>query len=66
MAGENFAKLRAQWSREVPKLAFIEIAEQGRDLAVNDLGGQHTSRIGRDVISSALPNALIFELAREN
>jgi hypothetical protein len=66
IAGENFAKLRAQWSREVPKLAFIEITEQGRDLAVNDLGGQHTSRIGRDVISSALPNALIFELARGN
>jgi len=65
VAGENFAKLRAQWSRDVPKLAFIEIAEQGRDLAVSDLGGQHTSRIGRDVITSALPKALIFELARE-
>ena len=66
LAGENFAKLRAEWSREVPSLAFIEIAEQGRDLAVNDLGGQRTSRIGRDVITSALPNALIFELAQGN
>ena len=63
LAGENFRKLRAQWSREVPALAFIEISEQGRDLEVIDLGGQRTSRIGRDVIAGALPNALMFELA---
>ena len=64
LAGEKFAALRAQWHREVPTLAFIEISEQGRDLEVSDLGGQRTSRIGRDVIVSALPNALMFELAK--
>jgi len=64
LAGENFRKLRTDWSHEVPTLAFIEIAEQGRDLEVSDIGGQRTSRIGRDVISSALPSALTFELSQ--
>ena len=64
LAGENFGKLRTEWSREVPTLAFIEIAEQGRELQVSDIGGQRTSRIGRDVIASALPSALMFELSK--
>ena len=64
LAGENFRQLRAEWSREVPALAFIEIAEQGRELEVHDIGGQRTSRIGRDVIASALPSALMFELVK--
>jgi hypothetical protein len=64
LSGENFRKMRTQWAREVPALAFIEIAEQGRELEVSDLGGQRTSRIGRDVIVSALPSALMFELSK--
>jgi uncharacterized protein with HEPN domain len=64
LAGENFRKLRAEWSQEVPTLAFIEISEQGRELEVHDIGGQRTSRIGRDVIASALPSALMFELSK--
>jgi hypothetical protein len=64
LAGETFRKLRAEWSREVATLAFIEIGEQGRALEVFDLGGQRTSQVGRDVIASALPNALMFALAR--
>jgi hypothetical protein len=64
LAGENFHKLRAAWSSEVPSLAFIEISEQGRALEISDLGGHRSSRIGRDVIISALPNALMFELAK--
>lgn len=64
LAGENFRKLRAEWTREVPTLAFIEITEQGRELKVCDLGGQRTSRVGRDVLVGALPGALSFELAK--
>ena len=63
LAGENFRKLRGEWAREVPTLAFIEIAEQGRELEVTDIGGQRSARIGRDVIASALPSALMFELS---
>ena len=64
LAGENFRKLRNEWCLEVPALAFIEIAEDGRALEVHDIGGQRTSRIGRDVLASALPSALMFELAK--
>lgn len=64
LAGENFRKLRSEWNREVPTLAFVEIAEQGRELEVSDIGGQRTSRIGRDVVASALPSALMFELSK--
>lgn len=64
LAGEKFRDLRASWQREVPTLACIEIAEQGRDLEVRDLGGQRTAHIGRDTLASALPGALMFELAR--
>lgn len=64
LAGDTFRKLRTEWTREVPSLAFVEIAEQGRELEVCDIGGQRTSRIGRDVIASALGSALMFELAK--
>jgi hypothetical protein len=64
LAGGNFRKLRAEWSAEVPTLAFIEISEEGRAFEVCDLGGSKTSRIGRDVIASSLPAALMFELAK--
>jgi hypothetical protein len=64
LAGENFRKLRAEWSREQPAPAFIEIAEQGRELEVCDFGGQRTSRIGRDVIAGALGSALMLELTQ--
>ena len=64
LAGEHFRKLRTEWTREVPSLAFIEITEQGRELKVCDLGGQRTSRVGRDVLVGALPGALSFELAK--
>lgn len=64
LAGEKLRRLRAQWQREVPSLAYIEIAEQGRDLELTDLGGQRTAHIGRDVLASALASALMSELAR--
>jgi uncharacterized protein with HEPN domain len=64
LAGENFRKLRAELARALPSLAFIEIAEQGRELQVSDVGGLRTSLVGRDVLASALPSALMFELSR--
>jgi hypothetical protein len=64
LAGEKFSRLRAEWSADVPTLAFIEISEEARALEISDLGGTRTSRVGRDVLMSALPGALHFELAR--
>lgn len=64
LAGEALRTLRASWQREVPSLAYIEIAEQGRKLEVSDIGGQRTAHIGRDVLGSGLVSALMCELAR--
>jgi hypothetical protein len=64
IAGTNFQKLRLEWLADAPKLVFIEIAEDGRSHAVSDLGGFRTSRIGRDAVMTALPDALMTELAQ--
>lgn len=64
LAGDHFQRLRAQWAAEAPALAFLEIEEGGRALEVADHGSGRTSRIGRDVLSAALPHALMLELAR--
>jgi len=64
LAGANFQKLRAQWADEAPALVFIEISEEGHGHAVSALDGIRTSRIGRDAVMTALPNALIAELAQ--
>jgi hypothetical protein len=65
LAGERFRALRREWSAQAPTLAFIEIGEDGRSLEVSDTGGERTSRIGRDVITDALPNALLLELSQQ-
>jgi DNA-binding NtrC family response regulator len=65
LAGENFQRLRRDWSAEVRTLAFIEIGEQGHALEVSDMGGNRTSRVGRDALATALPSALLFELVRD-
>ena len=64
LGGDNFQKLRAEWAAEAPVLAFIEISEEGHGHAVSDLGGVRTSRIGRNAVMTALPNALMAELAQ--
>lgn len=64
LAGECFRALRREWSAQAPTLAFIEIDEDGRSLEVSDSGGERTSRIGRDAIAEALPNALMLELSQ--
>jgi len=64
LSGGAFRRLRAEWTAEVPTLAFIELSEDARAFEVNDLAGVRTSRIGRDVIASALPAALLYEMAK--
>ena len=64
LAGATLRALRASWQREVPSLAYIEIAEHGRSLEVSDVGGQRTAHVGRDVLASGLASALVCELAR--
>lgn len=64
LASAAFRQLRAEWTAEVPSLAFIELSEDARAFEVTDVAGVRTSRIGRDVIVSALPAALLYEMAK--
>lgn len=63
-AGERFAQLRNEIRAEVADFVFIEIIEQGSTFAMSGSNGTPMARVGRDVLASSLPAALMFELAR--
>lgn len=62
--GERFGRLRDELIAEVPEFAFIEIIEQGHSFEMSGFSGSTMARVGRDVIASSLPSALMFELSR--
>lgn len=64
LAGDAFRRLRSEWSAAQPALVFVEITETGRSVEVHERDGQRTTRIGRDVIATALIDALLFEWAQ--
>jgi hypothetical protein len=59
-----FDRLRNDIRQQYPELAWIEITEQGEAFEISSFGGMSMARVGRDAISTALPSALMFELAR--
>lgn len=64
LGGERFERLRMDLLGEMPKLAFIELAEEGRGLQTREIGDRMFSRIGRDTLVESLPAALMYELSR--
>ena len=64
LAGEAFDRLRTDLLTDLPQLAFICIAEQGRAFEVLNVGGRQVASVGRDAIVESLPAALLFELTR--
>lgn len=62
--GEKFAQLRDEISNEVPDFVFIEIIEEGNTFEMSGFSGSNVARVGRDVIESSLPSALMFELSK--
>lgn len=62
--GERFANLRDEISNEVPDFVFIEIIEEGNTFEMSGFSGSNVARVGRDVIDSSLPSALMFELSK--
>ena len=62
--GERFARFRDDVSAKVPRVAFIEIVEQGRTFEKSGFGTEPLGRVGRDVIETALPAALVYELSK--
>jgi hypothetical protein len=64
LGGDRLDALRTELLADMPSLAFIQIAEQGRAFEVLNIGGSQVASVGRDAITEALPAALMFELAR--
>ncbi len=62
--GNRFTQFREEVVGEVPDFVFIEILEQGSTFEMSGTNGAQMARIGRDVIASSLPAALMFELSR--
>lgn len=62
--GEKFAVLREEISNEVPEFVFIEIIEEGNTFEMSGFSGSNVAKVGRDVIDSSLPSALMFELSK--
>lgn len=64
LGGERFERLRSGLLAVAPKLAFIQIAEEGKAVEVLNVGGRQLTSVGRDAIIEALAEALTFELSR--
>jgi hypothetical protein len=62
--GGRFTSFREEILNEVPDFVFIEILEQGSTFEMSGTNGATMARIGRDVVASSLPAALMFELSR--
>ena len=62
--GGRFTSFRDEILGEVPDFVFIEILEQGSTFEMSGTNGAPMARIGRDVVASSLPAALMFELSR--
>ena len=59
-----FDRLRHDVRQQCPELAWIEITERGEAFEISSFGGMSMARVGRDAISTSLPSALMFELAK--
>jgi hypothetical protein len=63
LAGERFERLRAAMLAEVPTLAFVQIAAEGKAFEVINVGGRQFASVGRDAIVQGLPGAMLYEMA---
>ena len=62
--GERFAQFRDEITGEVPDFVFIEIMEEGTTFEMSGFSGSTMARVGREVLASSLPSALMFELSK--
>ena len=63
-AGARFEHFRDEIAAEVPNFVFIEIVEEGATFEMSGFDGASIARVGRDVLASSLPSALLFELSK--
>lgn len=64
LGGERFERLRLDLLGEMPRLAFIELTEDGQGVHAQRIGEREFSRVPRGAIIESLPAALMYELSR--
>lgn len=64
MTGERFERLRSELLIDLPRLAFVQISEDGRAFEVLTVNDRQFASVGRDSIGQSLPAAMLFELSR--
>lgn len=64
LGGQRLERLRDELLAISPRLAFVQIAEEGKAVQVLNQGARQFTSVGRDAIIESLPDALKFELAR--
>jgi hypothetical protein len=62
--GDRYASFRDEILAEVPDFVFIELVEEGTTFEMSGLNGATSARVGRAVLASSLPAALMFELSK--
>jgi hypothetical protein len=62
--GKRFTDFRDEIFGEVAGFVFIEILEEGSTFEMSGLNGATVARVGRAVLASSLPAALMFELSK--
>jgi len=63
MGGERFEPLRAAMLAEVPTLAFVQTASEGKSFEVLNIADRQFASVGRDGIVQSLPGAMLYEMA---
>ncbi|MFT3819360.1 MAG: hypothetical protein QM750_17250 [Rubrivivax sp.] len=64
LGGERFERLRIDLLREMPKLVFIELSDDGKGLETRRVGDRQFSSLSLSSVIESLPPALMFELSR--
>ncbi|MCA0244977.1 MAG: hypothetical protein LCI02_29600 [Proteobacteria bacterium] len=64
LGGERFERLRIDLLREMPKLVFIELSDDGKGLETRRVGDRQFSSLSLSSVMESLPPALMFELSR--
>ena len=62
--GARYEQFRDEIATEVPDFVFIEIVEEGAAFEMSGFSGASSARVGRDVLATSLPSALLFELSK--
>lgn len=64
--GDAFERLCGELHARSPRLAFVQVTDDGRDFEVRTVRGRELLCVSRAAVPASLPSALAFEIARRS